>query len=71
MMPKPHKREFTDEFIEGEYYRRFMASAPEVRRGLLEALKAADKLARLRFDSPVPTPLFDQRQTEAPADSEG
>ncbi len=54
------KRDFTDDFIEGEFYQRFMTASPEVRRAKLLALTAADKLARVRFDASAKSlPLLD------------
>jgi|GEM_PF-4327240 len=44
----------SDEYIETEFYKRFMRSAPERRKALIHALQAADACAREGLDKPEP-----------------
>ncbi len=68
-MPRPRKHEYTDAFIEGEFYLRFMRWSPEARRAKLLALAAADKLAAAHVDAkPTPAPLFEDPQPEVSAE---
>jgi hypothetical protein len=62
------KREFTDDFIESEFYKRFMKASPLRRDSLIRALQAAHTLATEGLDQPPATPLFEATSaTEAAA----
>ena len=59
-MSRPERtREFTDSFIEREFFARFMRGTPEKRSALIHALQAADTCAREGLDKPAQMPLLE------------